>query len=239
MSIAVAEALLAGNLTREAFADQFVTCFQRDRRHGYSRRMQPFIESCRDGNDLLARIRPDSVKSGAAMRACPLGVLPDEDKVMWVAGLQARVTHDTPGGVASAQAVALAAHALLYGRCARAELPSWVAARLPGVWGSAWSGRVGSAGVDSARAAIWAVARQGSMATLLRACVDLTGDADTVSAMALGIAACDRSIERDIPPVLIDGLEDGPYGRRFLERLGARLLNMAQVAGTSNHHAPL
>jgi ADP-ribosylglycohydrolase len=224
MSIAVAETLLGGDLSRSAFADAFVRCFRRDPRNGYSHRMQAFIESCRDGADLLDRIRPQSVKSGAAMRATPIGTLPDEEAVLRVASLQACITHDTSGGVASAQAVALAAHALRYDRCRRTELPVWIAARVTGVWDQPWTGRVGSAGVDSARAAIWAVANHAGMAGLLKECVDLTGDVDTVAAMALGIAACDKTMVHNVPRVLIDGLEDGSYGRRFLGQLGARLL---------------
>jgi ADP-ribosyl-[dinitrogen reductase] hydrolase len=69
------------------------------------------------------------------------------------------------------------------------------------------------------------------MACLLQDCVDLTGDVDTVAAMALGIAACDRLMLRNVPPVLIDGLEDGPYGRRFLQQVGARLNDAAVAAG--------
>lgn len=55
MSIAIAEALLDGDLTREAIAESFVRCYRRDPRIRYSRAMQAFSESCRDGTDLLAR----------------------------------------------------------------------------------------------------------------------------------------------------------------------------------------
>jgi ADP-ribosyl-[dinitrogen reductase] hydrolase len=79
--------------------------------------------------------------------------------------------------------------------------------------------------VDSARAAIWMVSPHAGMASLLTACVDLTGDVDTVAAMALGIAACDRTVARNVPRALVDGLEDGRYGRQFLTQLGARLLS--------------
>jgi ADP-ribosylglycohydrolase len=158
------------------------------------------------------------------MRASPIGTLCDEHEVLRVAALQARITHDTEGGVTSAQAIALAAHALCHGRCTRAELPGWIAARVPGAWESPWQGRVGSRGVDSARAAIWSIARHADMASLLKACVDLTGDVDTVAALALGIAACDRTVARNIPGVLVEWLENGRYGRRFLTQLGAQLL---------------
>ena len=232
MSIAVAETLLGGDPTREAFADAFVRCFRRDPRQGYSRRMQRFIESCVDGADLLARIVPSSIKSGAAMRSAPVGLLPDLKEALRIAELQARITHDTEGGVTSAQAVALAAHALRYELCGRRDLPSWVAGHVPGSWATPWSGRVGSPGVDSARAALWNVARHGSMAALLHACVSLGGDVDTVAAMALGIASCDSSVAQDIPPILLDGLEDGAYGRRYLRALGTRLDKVALDAGT-------
>jgi ADP-ribosylglycohydrolase len=223
MSIAVAETMIAGDLSRQAFAEAFVRCFRRDPRTGYSRRMQTFLASCRNGSDLLRRVRPDSVKSGAAMRACPIGIMSDEDEVRRIAAVQAEITHNTPTGVTSAQAVALAAHALLHERCVRTELPSWIAARLPGEWAQRWVGRVGSSGADSARAAIWAVAEHDDMAALLRDCVDLMGDVDTVSAMALGIASCSPSVIRNIPAALMDGLAEKQYGWHFLVHLSTRL----------------
>lgn len=224
MAVAVAETLIGGSTSRLAFADSFVRCFRRDPRHGYSRGMQAFIETCRDGTDFLARISPASDRSGAAMRASPIGLLPDEDDVMRVAEIQARVTHDTDGGVAAAKAAALMAHALRRGLCPRAELPRWLAERIPGArWDEPWFGPVGARGIDSVRAALWAVAGGNSMATILRAAVAWTGDVDTVAAVAMGAASCDESLLDDLPSALLDGLESGPYGRRFLEDLDAGL----------------
>src|SRR5689334_2267778 len=75
MSIAVAEAVVAGEpWTREALAERFVAAFKRDPREGYAGRFHAFLCEVRDGGEFLARIRPDSDKSGAAMRAAPIGV---------------------------------------------------------------------------------------------------------------------------------------------------------------------
>jgi len=62
--------------------------------------------------------------------------------------------------------------------------------------------------------------------------VQFGGDVDSVAAIALGLASLSEEYERDIPEELVDGLEDGLYGRRFLqgldEALAARYPVLAQ-----------
>jgi ADP-ribosylglycohydrolase len=110
MSDAVASCVLAGRTTREDFAEAFVTGFKRDWRDGYARGFQAFLESVTDGADFLGRIKPDSDKSGAAMRVGPIGLLGSVEEVLRVATLQARLTHDTPEGTGAAQGAALMVH---------------------------------------------------------------------------------------------------------------------------------
>jgi ADP-ribosyl-[dinitrogen reductase] hydrolase len=59
---------------------------------------------------------PEDGGNGAAMRAHPVGVLPDRGRVSRIAALQARITHGHPAAVAAAQAVALIVHDLLWGQ---------------------------------------------------------------------------------------------------------------------------
>jgi ADP-ribosylglycohydrolase len=61
------------------------------------------------------------------------------------------------------------------------------------------------------------------MAPLLKACVALSGDVDTVAALALGLAACSPEYERNLPDGLLRDLEDGPYGRDYLQELDLSL----------------
>ncbi len=225
MTLALAELLADGGpWTPLAIADRFVAAFHRDPRDGYARGFQAFLREVRTGSDFLARIRPDSDKSGAAMRAAPLGLLPTADEVLHHTDVQARVTHDTPDGVASASAAALAVHYCRYGLGPVAEVGDWLADRLgSAVWARPWQGEVGSKGVMSVRAALTALTSHDSLGSILRACVAFTGDVDTVATIAISAAATSAEITADLPAVLHDGLENGPYGRDHLAALDARL----------------
>ncbi|MBB5955990.1 ADP-ribosylglycohydrolase [Saccharothrix tamanrassetensis] len=225
MTLALAELLVDGGpWTPEAIAERFVDAFHRDPRDGYARGFRQFLQEVRTGADFLARIRPDSDKSGAAMRAAPLGLLPALDEVLHHATVQARVTHDTPDGIASASAAALAVHYCRFSLGPVAEVGPWLAERLgSAVWSRPWEGKVGSKGVMSVRAALTALAGHDSLSAILRACVAFTGDVDTVATVALAAASTSPQVAADLPAVLFDDLENGPYGRDHLARLDARL----------------
>jgi ADP-ribosylglycohydrolase len=226
MTLALAELRVSGEpWTPESVASAFVTAFHRDPREGYARGFQAFLESVHTGAEFLARIRPDSDKSGAAMRAAPAGLLPTVADVLHHTDVQAKVTHDTPDGVASARAAALAVHYCHHGLGPVAEVGSWIAARLGSdVWARPWRGKVGSKGVMSVRAALTALADGGSLSSVLRACVAFTGDVDTVATVALAAASRSAEIRADLPRALVDGLENGPFGRDHLARVDAQLL---------------
>ena len=223
MSLAVAEALLENERpSRLQWANHFVGAFQRDRREGYAQRFYDFLITVQDGADFLERIKPHSDKSGAAMRALPVGYLGDADMVLAVTAEQARLTHDTPDGVRSAQAVALSAHYLIHQLGPKAGLADYLEKRMGSGWFD-WQGKVGAPGLDSARAALTSFANHLSMSSMLKECIAWTGDVDTVAALALGLAGCTSEVERDLPQVLERDLENGPYGRDYLRQLDRRL----------------
>lgn len=223
MSLAVAETLLHNPRPSSLeWAEHFVRAFQRDRREGYAQRFYDFLTTVQSGSDFLARIKPSSDKSGAAMRALPIGYLANPELVLQVCGEQARITHDTPGGVRSAQAVALSAHYLLHRLGPKSELPNYLENRIGGEWFD-WQGSVGSAGMDSARAALTSFGRHDSMRTMLKECIAWNGDVDTVASLALGLAACTSEVRQDLPQVLHQNLEKGPYGLDYLEQLDRQL----------------
>ncbi len=225
MSLAIAEALVSGDRwTPAMLAGRFVAAFRRDPREGYARGFHAFLSETEDGEEFLAQIRPDSDKSGAAMRAAPIGVLPTIGQVVDRAQVQARLTHDTPDGTNAAIAAALMSHYFLYDLGPKAELGAFLASRVPGAWAAPWSGKVGPKGWMSVRAAITAVTRNDSLEGLLIDCVGFTGDVDTVATIALAAASCSRDYAPDLPENLLAMLEDGPYGRPYLAELDARLL---------------
>jgi ADP-ribosylglycohydrolase len=115
MSIAIAEAISSGEAwTRDLVARAFVRAFKRDPREGYAAGFYQFLHHVQDASQLLEEIDPRSDKSGAAMRAGPIGVFASIATVKKYATLQARVTHDTTDGINAAVAAALMTHYFLY-----------------------------------------------------------------------------------------------------------------------------
>jgi ADP-ribosylglycohydrolase len=224
MTLALAELLVAGAAwTPVAIADKFVEVFHRDPRDGYAGGFQAFLRSVTSGADFLARIRPDSDKSGAAMRVAPVGLLPTVEDVRHHAAVQARVTHDTPRGVSAAEAAALAVHYCHHGLGPVSGVAEWVSAQLGADWARPWHGKVGSKGEMSVRAALTALTSATSQSELLRACIAYTGDVDTVATIALAAASRTPEVTADLPVALVEDLENGAYGRDHLRDLDVRL----------------
>lgn len=225
MSIAVAESMVSGEpWTRELLADRFVRCFMRDEREGYAGGFFAFLKTVDDGKEFLDRIRPFSDKSGAAMRASPIGVREDIGTVVEQCELQAALTHDTADGKCAAVAASLMTHYCLYELGPKAELPVFLSDHLSGPWLTPWSGKVGSKGMMSVRAALAVVVAHDSLSEMLKAAIDYTGDVDTVATIAMGAAACSQEVEHDLPDHLFEQLENGPYGLGFLRELDRALL---------------
>ncbi|MFO1014714.1 MAG: ADP-ribosylglycohydrolase family protein [Caulobacteraceae bacterium] len=238
MSLAVAECLLDHGpaATTEQFAAKFVEVFKREAepREGYAGGFYQFLQEIQDSAEFLARIRPESDKSGGAMRAGPCGLFQDVRTVLDVSARQARITHDTPDGVAAAQAAALMAHYMLYDLGARKNLPDFLNEILPGHdWSRPHKGEVGPKGLESVRAALTSFLRTETFADLLIDCVNWGGDVDTAAAIAAPAAACARNYDRTIPPALLEDLENGPFGRDYLRAVDLRLDKMAQGLGIS------
>lgn len=225
MSLAIAETIVSRKpWTPAVLADKFVEVFKRDPREGYATGFYHFLEEVRDGEQFLRKIRPDSEKSGAAMRAAPTGIYPTIPLVIERCTIQAALTHNTPNGINAAVAAALMAHYFLYRIGPKSELGSFLQAHVPGNWATPWAGKVGSQGWMSVRAAVTALMRCDTMSALLKTCIQFSGDVDTVAAIALVAGSCSPEIAQDLPAHLIDGLENGPYGRDYIRRLDSQLL---------------
>ncbi|MEO1094271.1 MAG: hypothetical protein AAFX01_05170 [Cyanobacteria bacterium J06638_28] len=78
----------------------------------------------------------------------------------------------------------------------------------------------------SAHAALTAVMANNSLSSILKACIAFTGDVDTVATIAFGAVSCSREIGQNIPPVLTNALENGAYGREYLQPPDGQLLSL-------------
>jgi len=225
MSLAIAEAILSGEPWKPAMlAQKFVEVFQRDPREGYASGFSHFLQTVRDGEQFLREIRPNSEKSGAAMRAAPIGVYPGLSQVIERCTIQATLTHNTPNGINSAVAAALMTHYFLYKLGRKKDLGAFLEKHVSGHWATPWTGKVKSQGWMSVQAAVTALTRCDSMSDLLKTCIQFSGDVDTVAAIALAAGSCSREIAQDLPVHLWDGLENGRYGRDYICLLDTQLM---------------
>lgn len=225
MSLAIAETIVSAKPWRpRILAHSFVVAFQRDPREGYAQGFYHFLQTLRDGEQFLREIRPDSDKSGAAMRAAPIGVYPTVTQVVERCSVQAALTHNTSAGINAAVAAALMTHYFLYHLGAKKDLGSFLEKQVDGRWAMPWSGKVTAQGWASVRAAVTAVSASNSMSNLLKTCVQFSGDVDTVAAIALAAGSCSAEIAQDLPAHLFEQLENGKYGRDYIQRLDTQLL---------------
>lgn len=224
MSVAVAQVLLRHDDPDEAvFADAFVAAYRRDPRPGYSSAFGKLLDEVADGSELRRRIRNDSRRNGAAMRSVPLGIIDDLERMRRLARRQAAVTHDTPEGRLSSEVVALMAHGLIHLQTPVAGLGALVAAHTGFELRSDWADEVAVDAIQTLHAVHTAFVRNRSATALLRECIEFGGDTDSVAAIALGLASLSPEYAADLPAALHAGLEDGPYGRHFLQSLDVEL----------------
>jgi len=241
MSVAVAEVLIAcPEPTASDFCDAFFRCFARDPRYGYSRGFQALLQRARSADELRASLGARSDKNGAAMRSVPIGVLPDPERVVRVATVQAAVTHDTPGGIHSSIAVALMSHFALHEADGLDAMHRFCTRLLPAFapFSTPWDGPVGAEDNDAMGVGMctaWAVstllAEETSLFAMMRRLLRWGGDTDSVAAIAWGIASA-RYPSEALPPFLERDLEVGrPFGVPFLRSLGDSLMETVSKIG--------
>lgn len=242
MAIALAELLINRGKPEEwnllDVAHAFVKTFKRDPREGYSEgfflllRRVSTNPSWDGAKEFLSKIQPHSSKNGGAMRAGPIGLLPNIRRVEDIAMFQASLTHATRVGMGAAAAAALMVHYFHYGLGAKKDLPEWLDAQVPGFhWDQPYQEVVGTRATDAVSAALWAIVRSDTLTDVLRLCVGYGGDTDTVAAIAACAASRSDEIAQFLPVGLHKGLENGKYGREFLADLDANLL--AKFPGSS------
>ena len=225
MSLAIAELMLSNDpWTPETVAKHFVSVFKRDPRPGYASGFYRFLQLVEDEKEFLASIKPNSHKSGAAMRAVPIGLYSSVKEVIDKSSLQAAVTHNTLLGINAAVAVSVMSHFFTHRLGRKDQLVDFLMAHINGHWDKPWpGGSVGSLGMSAVKAALSAVLEGNSLTEVLLKSVQFGGDVDTVATIALGVASQSEDIHQDLPDVLIQGLERGPFGYDYLVDIDARL----------------
>lgn len=217
MSLAIAELLLQGSAwTPAVIAEHFVQCFKRDPRPGYAQGFYSFLQSVDNGEEFLRRIRPNSTRNGACMRAAPLGILDSLGQILEYAEIQAKVTHNTPVGIRSSQAVALAAHYFVYGLGEKQHLRQFIEEATQTQWDNHWKKPIACCGIETVNGLLTVLTHCNGLAEILIKSVNFSGDVDTLAALGLAIAAQSNLYVNDLPDFLLSDLENGRYGKNYL-----------------------
>lgn len=119
MTLAVAELILSNlPFCEETLASNFVFCYRRDERNGYSNVTKEALEKAYCGKDFLKDNSFEKTRhkksNGSVMRALPIGLFKDEIEVITYARLSSKITHAHPEAIDSTIAIALMSHGLYY-----------------------------------------------------------------------------------------------------------------------------
>lgn len=225
MTLAVVEAMVNETRTKSPmgpikWADYFHNAYSRDPRPGYSSGFEKILQETADGQELQNIIVPNSTRSGAVMRAAPIGGFKHVNAVISQATEQARVTHDTPIAIECSRAIALASHFLIYKVGHRDELGEFVNKFLGHSRTVDWTEDrrewASVEAVDCARNAITAWRNSTTATEVLINSVAPGGDTDTVASIAMSLAWADPSIRDDLSLNMFNDLEVGPFGFQYL-----------------------
>ncbi|WP_196888315.1 ADP-ribosylglycohydrolase family protein [Aureivirga sp. CE67] len=224
MSIALAELILSNKEWNSLnIAEAFVNTFKRDPRRGYAKRFYSFLSEINSGQEFLDKIINKSNRNGAAMRAYVLGVFPSENEIIEKCTIQAEVTHQTEEAILAANAVALISHYFLYQKGNRKDLLEYLNDIQKYNWKGMWNQEVGMNGIETFEATLAIVLNDSSLKNKLQKSVTFGGDVDTVASLSLALSSLDNSIENDLPHFLYDNLENGDFGRDYINELDLKL----------------
>lgn len=227
-----------------AYVEAYQAAYRADPRKGWSRGFQSYLEANRDASPtrFMTGLRRRAT-NGAVMGVAPLGFLPDEETVRMACVAQSVSTHHG-SSASSAQAVALAAHYLLFDKGPRHAVLDYLDEQVD--WSSKEeAARIlcrGSSIVPRAGMPAWTIA---AGALFLLTGGGFTGladrlawvaeqgrtghaDTDSLAAVAMAVCSCDQTIPNDLPKELVEGLEDAE-GRERLRAADRSLMDFADL----------
>jgi len=223
-----------------AFVSTLQRVFREDPRKGYSRRFQQYMEENKFAHplDWMRGIPQRRESNGSIMGVAPLGYLRTPVDVRLGATFQAITTHSV-ATAPYAQAIALAAHYLIYAlgpknnnllEFLRQEVEGWDKAFPDFRYDVRYPPEPVPIGAGpTAFAVLNLVDRHNTLSGIVKEAVDIGGDTDSVAALAVAIASCSKEVENDLPEVLISGLEFGDVTTQsHLKELDRMLKAMTQ-----------
>ena len=247
MSIAIAEHMLNGYpMTHDFYAHSFMEAYNRDKRKGYSKRVQNLLDisnNVKEFNFNVSAMKPRN-SNGSVMRCLPLGYYQDIDLIKHACVVQTTTTHPNLDCILATQAVAISAHYLIYG--IKQTYASWMSDQLgANAFLKVFDyyllySDVKCDALETASFCLNIIFRPfrfvpmysssilNKMSKILTECVKTGGDVDSTAAICLGLATL-KNIENDLSDNLFNNLENGTYGRDYIIELDKKLLEKYKI----------
>lgn len=207
------------------FIRAYLNAYHRDPRAGYSKRFAAFLQANTTTDEWLANMEPYGNTNGSLMGVAPLGYLKSPWQIKEAVYAQAMCTH-SPETFLYAEAVALAAHHFLI-KGGRTDIAAFLTKHMPRGFIDDWIAAQSLPDDMTARSTFLHVMRaletQNSLMAIIQYAIEHTDDSDSVAAVGVALASCCAEYENDIPQTLYDGLEDGPYGYKYLADVDRQL----------------
>lgn len=234
-TIANARVLMAGEeMVPLAYVREIKQVFREDRRMGWSKNFQAFLESQLDRPDAeWLDLLQGRNTNGALMGAPIMGILNTPQKVMAASRVQARVTHNAEAAD-YASAVSLASFAVRTSACGQKDLLDYVLDTDPDIPRTlrdeaARTDKVDMSAARTAGAILHILMAAKTQRQVIDMTIAMTGDADSVAAAVLGIASQDvETYDPNLPAWMIHELEgsDGQDSRTRLWGITRDFRNM-------------
>ena len=234
MAIAIAEALLEKEAwTPEYIADKFVEVFHRDKRRGYSNRVYSALDASKNGKDFLKKVAYQSTGNGASMRAYPIGMLKDISQIIEYCEIEAKTSHDTPEGITGAKRIALSTHYFLYNLGEKEGLIDFLNSTLKENNIYKVESPIDMHAYPTTNAVVSMLSEEVSMKACLKKAIDYGGDTDTSASLCMAIMSVNKNTIKDLPTSLYEEMEDGEYGKKYLELLDKKLIEKYDYQSTT------
>lgn len=220
-----------GLCTQSALIRDFIQAHRQDPRQGYGKRLQVALSNaiCKSADtevDCFVKHLGENVSSanGCVMRTIPFGFLENPAQVMRYAIMNASTTHMTLEAVKATCIASLASYYLYHelGPLTKLGLQAFISIHMGEIILFREKdniARVECDAMQTVQAVLYLITSEKSQSAILRNAIALRGDTDSVAAVAMGLSSLSPEIKKDLPANLYDNLENGVFGRKYLEEL--------------------
>ena len=205
-----------------------------DNRQGWSRGFQAHLEAHGQSTPLefMLSLRRRAT-NGAVMGVAVLGHLPDENSVRMATIAQCVSTH-SGSTIPAAQAVALAAHYLIYDKGPRDQIEAHLESQVDWTDEECRQILCRNQPIPAPAMPAWTIAAGAlflltdstfsGLSERLKFAIKRGGDTDSLGAVAMALCTCAHDIPNDLPNSLVENLEDED-GRQMLREIDEKLRN--------------